>query len=144
MESKRFRCEKCKKVFKRKYHLDRHSPLCKGKKASHQCDLCGKVFPKMFLLRRHRPTHNPKPNLTCGICGRSYVRRDKFATHVKTCAPTNVTVGESEHSEILPGSLVTCAMDNRSKPAMVISFSDYETESETDESDESDTGSEIY
>ena len=77
-----FHCDKCKKSFYDKTHLDRHMTVHTGKK-DFKCDVCGKSYPYKSGLTRHALTHNGGPKIECGICGKKFYDSSGLEIHLR-------------------------------------------------------------
>ncbi|XP_077869569.1 uncharacterized protein LOC102808155 [Saccoglossus kowalevskii] len=73
---KRFRvasikCQHCEKLFRDKWHLERHERSHTGEKP-YICDECGKMFSSQSHYREHKIRHNGKKEFICDKCGRGF------------------------------------------------------------------------
>ena len=90
-------CPHCKKVFPRKFNLDRHvaSGKCYQKHDNTKifsCSICSKGFATKYRRDRHRETHS-KEEFSCDNCSAKYVRFDKFEKHkCKTNIPPTTSL----------------------------------------------------
>ena len=55
-----FSCDKCSKIFKRKYKLQNHIDSVHEGIKKHQCDICGKKFTSAITVRDHVKTVHQK------------------------------------------------------------------------------------
>lgn len=80
-QEKKFKCEKCSKLFltkvKLKYHLKTHEKAFK-------CDLCGHRAAKKSQLRNHLLVHINPETFKCEFCARIFTFNENLKRHLKT------------------------------------------------------------
>jgi len=109
IETEKFVCERCGKLFKKKRYLLAHQEKticiheCKecGKTFSSQhqytlhkrihnnvrpylCDVCGKRFIQASHLQAHQRTHTNERPFICEVCGKSFVQSSGLKTHLRS------------------------------------------------------------
>ncbi|XP_052263252.1 uncharacterized protein LOC127866613 isoform X2 [Dreissena polymorpha] len=77
-------CDICQRMFSRKHLMERHKM---HKHTNHQtefkCTECSKVFGHQRSLRRHfMSTHLNVKNHVCGLCGKSFYRKEYLTGHL--------------------------------------------------------------
>lgn len=80
--TKGFRCEKCGKIYCRKYVLKIHMRVHSGEKPL-KCDVCGKSFSDPSNMKKHVKLHETDHvTYPCKFCGRNFVRRRGLLNHL--------------------------------------------------------------
>ncbi|KAJ6638789.1 Zinc finger protein [Pseudolycoriella hygida] len=78
-------CDRCPNRYKQKSHLDRHMDTHLGVK--YRCEICQKEYSKQWSLKMHMFTHSAEKPFQCTDCPMSFVRKDKFKSHIKAYHP---------------------------------------------------------
>lgn len=94
MNIRRFQCSVCKREYRDKSHLQRHSKvcdtICDAKKTTrpvhkYSCEICKKDFKvKKYYTQHMEGMHSGKKNYVCE-CGKSFSWRGSLANHKKNC-----------------------------------------------------------
>ncbi|XP_059617736.1 nuclear pore complex protein Nup153 [Phlebotomus argentipes] len=80
---KPYACDRCPNRYRQKCHLDQHMDTHDGVK--YQCEVCQKEYSKKWSLKVHMFSHGEGNRFQCSECGSTFVRRDKYKKHMKTC-----------------------------------------------------------
>uniref|UniRef100_A0A1B0GHV4 Putative zn finger n=1 Tax=Lutzomyia longipalpis TaxID=7200 RepID=A0A1B0GHV4_LUTLO len=85
-ESKRFKCEVCRKTFRFQKELDEHGrihiPLSQLQDL-YECDVCPKKFRIKTSLERHKRLHTgATPELFCPVCQRRFISAKVLEQHI--------------------------------------------------------------
>lgn len=72
-------CDLCHKVFKMRSYLLQHK---KSHSKTFMCQFCGKTFSNCASLSRHRKTHEKNRAHTCHICGRGFIQKTPYWSHM--------------------------------------------------------------
>ena len=80
---KKFKCDKCDKVFFSQENLTMHLHRHSGK-GRVTCEICGKSYAGKVELRIHMRRHTGDRTHVCGICNQVYYRKFEFDHHMKT------------------------------------------------------------
>ena len=76
------KCEKCKKVFLKWSHYERHKKFHNlNLQATTICSNCGQMFPNSSLYRLHRLQEHPETCFPCLICGKLFVMQSLATKH---------------------------------------------------------------
>ena len=81
--SGKYACNKCQRVYKRQYDLNRHLQKHEHRKI-HRCRRCGKSYKTLFWLRNHEQAHTVEKKHQCDQCQRSYITEKMLRIH-KSC-----------------------------------------------------------
>ena len=84
---KRFKCEKCEKVFgyrKNLYHQNKN--VCNKEETSMNtsCDTCQRKFKNKRTLKQHMRKHRA-PQFNCHKCGKLFIWKTSLRVHLKNC-----------------------------------------------------------
>lgn len=83
-------CEVCDKMFPNQPLLNTHMAARHLKRYAEQCDVCGMILSSKLALHKHKLRNHSsdemleKTHITCGKCGRHFVRRKDFIEHERT------------------------------------------------------------
>ena len=86
METKirKYNCNVCDKIFKRKDHLRNHYRIHSNERPF-SCDYCDKSFKTKHHLTRHTRSHTGERPYICDKCQRGFARNDYLNKHIKVC-----------------------------------------------------------
>ena len=93
-EGKKYKCNKCNRIFKLKHHLVRHQRYHWDTK-KYMCNQCDKHFTEIGIYKRHMWLHDGERFLKCGVCGRcDFIQKETYIKHIqrhndKTAFPCN-------------------------------------------------------
>ena len=95
METDRFKCSKCEKVFERKDNLIRHErtehneqrrtaiiPGINENVTPYPCYICDNVYTTKFSVLRHIERTHTKKIFACEICWRSFPSNETLQVHI--------------------------------------------------------------
>ena len=77
---KKFQCEICQKLFRKKHKLTEHKKFHPDEK-KFQCPSCGKCFVQSCDLRRHERTHTGEKPFQCKTCKKSFAQSYSLNEH---------------------------------------------------------------
>ena len=75
-----WQCNRCTKVFSKKYNLDRHAVLHTGN-FKWYCEMCKKGFAQKEMYNVHMRSHEGL-KYRCEYCGESFTRQMKLKYHM--------------------------------------------------------------
>ncbi|XP_033475261.2 uncharacterized protein LOC117252466 [Epinephelus lanceolatus] len=79
---KSFKCDTCERVFKSKFHLQRHQTIHTGEKP-YSCKICGKDFRHNSTLKVHIRTHTGEKPYSCKVCGKRFSDNSPLKRHMR-------------------------------------------------------------
>ncbi|XP_077861465.1 uncharacterized protein LOC102803175, partial [Saccoglossus kowalevskii] len=82
IRGKKHLCDVCQKVFKDKWHLQRHMFTHSDEKPF-SCEACGKNFKSPVNLREHQLIHQDKLIFICEVCSKGFATKHQLDWHVK-------------------------------------------------------------
>lgn len=82
----RFKCQVCKKFFRREHYLKLHAHIHSGEKP-YKCSVCESAFNRKDKLKRHMLIHEPFKKYKCPFsahtgCSKEFNRPDKLKAHI--------------------------------------------------------------
>ena len=80
----RYQCDKCSKMFHKKYTLEAHLNMYSEK--GYQCTYltCDRVYKLQGEYNRHLLTHTqPKEKVSCSVCGKSFNLKKYLDEHLE-------------------------------------------------------------
>lgn len=95
------KCEKCNKVYKKKYHLNNHRLKCENdsvtcpsdnelklkpnsEQVHYKCDKCDRIFKKINHLNTHKVKHLKEYPYKCEHCDKGFVIEKNYKCHILT------------------------------------------------------------
>ena len=88
-------CKTCNKTFRDSRRLQQHQSVHTPSVSKRECDSCGKKFHLIKQLENHRKNANPKK---CVHCGKVVCHRSELERHIRTIHFGSGSCGEIEHT----------------------------------------------
>ena len=102
-----FKCGKCEQIFKRKYHLKRHSVCHNGASDDLSCKLCGQTFSRIDNLKRHMCNRISKI-FGCDKCIKISSRKARLKIHKIKCGKKKNEIDKSLWRKVLLEKTLMC------------------------------------
>lgn len=88
-QMRRFRCEKCPRLFRNRFLLRTHMQEHNTEKPV-MCEVCGLTFSDQKTLEQHSSFHNDAKAFECGICSLVFERKVGLTKHYKLHSEENI------------------------------------------------------